>query len=227
MTKPADPQFRSISSGNKRWLPKEDDRLLDMVREKEDWVKIAKTFNRTFASVQNRFRYLKNSQIRAATIRPRLLTRAQDASLEPDLTCGALSSPGRRVLELVKGLSVPPASRARSPLTRTDFVIAAVIREILLMRLNSNEGWLRVTVSVIRSKTHGIGREALRCVIDDLESRALIERHVGYLGMPGLPNEARSGRIIWIRASSRLVDLCDRQGINSINLFTHFPSLRA
>jgi Myb-like DNA-binding domain len=217
--------FHNISSGNKRWLPEEDDRLIALVQEKQDWVEIARTLSRSFISVQNRFRCLKKIRSHHSAITPPVSTRSQDASLEPDLTCGALSRAGRRVLELAKSRSLLPSGKKGSSLTRTDFVIAALIRELLLTRLKSDGGWLRVTISTTRSRTHGVGREALRSIIYDLERRGLLERHVGYLGTPGLPTAARSGRFVCIRASSRLKDLCEQQGVSGASLFTHFPSL--
>jgi len=223
------PRLLNRSSGGKRWSPEEDDCLLELVLRKEDWLDIATAFNRTFSSVQNRFRFLKSSQARASTISPLTSTRAEDPNLAPDLTCGALSRAGRRVLELVRkeiGRFQLQERETLVPLNEADLITGAVIREVLLLRLRTGTGWLRITVSRINAPEHGIGREACRGVINDLEKCALLERHVGYPGTLTLPQRAaRKGRLIWIRASPRLVDLCEKQGISAPNLFTHFPSL--
>lgn len=113
------------------------------------------------------------------------------------------------------------------PLKETDRFIGAVIWELRLLRLRADTEWLRITVSRVNAPESGIGREALRSVINDVEKSALLERHAGCPGTLALPQRAaRKGWLISIRTSSRGVDLCDRQGISASNLFTHFPSLR-
>lgn len=91
------PPDRSL--GGQRWTAEEDDRLLELVVSGQEWRTIAAALNRTFSGVQNRFRFLKGSQERAAPIVPRNLTRAQDRGLEPDWSCGAFSVAGRRIAE--------------------------------------------------------------------------------------------------------------------------------
>jgi hypothetical protein len=216
------------SSGGNRWSPEEDVRLLELVQGQENWIDIASAFNRTFSSVQNRFRFLKNSQARAWTIAS-TSTRAEDPNFAADLTCGAVSSAGRKTLELVRKEIRRPklqTGEKSEPLDETGLIIGAIVREVLLLRLRTDRGWLRIAVSRISAPEHGIGREAFRTIINDLEKCALLERLVGYPGTLALSQQvARKGRLVCIRASSRLVDLCERQGIRASNLFTHFPSL--
>lgn len=96
----------------------------------------------------------------------------------------------------------------------------------MLCRLNADEGWVRVTISRVSASQHGIPRDVFRNVVIGLEECAFIERLVGYPGALKLTGrEARRGRLVWLRAAPRLIDLCERHGINGSNLFTHFPSL--
>jgi hypothetical protein len=218
------------SSGGNRWSHEDDDRLLDLVRKKEDWSDIATALKRSFSSVQNRFRFLKSSQAHASTIVALISTRAEDPSLAPDLSCGALSRAARETLKLVRNDISRFQRQSREvsrPIDETDLIVGAIIREILLLRLRTDTGWLRFTVSRVRTTEHGFGREALRRAIRDLEKSGYCERLVGYPGALALVHQdARKGRLIWIRASSRLTDLCERQGIGASNLLTHFPSLK-
>jgi hypothetical protein len=214
----------------KRWSAEEDKNLLERVQRHEDWIDISKALNRTFVGVQNRFRFLRNTNAHASTIVAKISTRAQNPDTAPDLTCGALGKAGRRVLEAVKNDISQFYGRPQetpAPLDETDLMMGALIRELLLQRYSHVTGWLRITVSRINASEHGIGKMGFSRILDDLEKCAFLERTVGYPGALTLPNmAARQGRFVLIRASARLVKLCRQRRITASNLFTQFPSLR-
>jgi hypothetical protein len=221
------PPVRNRSLGGKRWSRKEDSRLLELVRQELDWLKIAGVLNRTFSSVQRRFQFLRSFDGRASTIVPKKLTRAErPGDPQADLTCGAVSRSGRQTLNLVRNAIRLRTRETFEPLKEIDLIICAIIRELLLLRLRADAGWLRITISRISAEEHGVGREVFRTLVSSFEKAALIERHVGYPGALALPQlSARKGRLLLIRASSRLIGFCEQQGVGISNVFTHFPSL--
>ena len=221
------PSAPDRSSGGKRWSVEEDERLLDLVRQEQDWRDIATAFGRSFSSVQDRFRFLKNSQACAASIVPRRSIRAKNPT-PPDLTCGAPSRAGRDLLSLVRNdidRRQMIAGEPRPLIDEIDLILGAIIREVMLLRSDAHMDWVRITVAEIRTHENGIGKEAMRAVINELEKRLWIERGVGYPGLVELPRQARIGRLILIRAAPRLLALCERIGISPPDLFNHFPSL--
>lgn len=210
----------------------DDSRLLEMVKSQVGWTDIAAALNRTFSAVQNRFRFLKalpkNSVLE---ISPRVATRAQESELEPDLSCGAMSVAARQfVQQLWAEILREPTRRSRLPSKVSEEAYAitgALIREALQMHLVSG-GWMKVTVSRVRSADFGVARESFRSIVECLEECSLLERHVGYLGAPSLGSStARRGRSVLLRASRRLVELSAQHGITQAILTTHFPSLRS
>jgi hypothetical protein len=211
--------------GGQRWTVEEDDFLLDLVKREQEWIVIAAELERSYSSVQNRFRFLKQSQEPAAPIVPLVRTRAWRPDSAPDLSCGALSVASRQVVgvlwEEIRHPHEPPEARDQ---VRT--IIGATVREVMLCRLTSGSDWLRITVSQVNAGDHGVPREAFRNIIARLEACGFLERFVGYLGALKLDrHEARKGRLVWLRAAPRLIDLCESHGINGSNLTTHFPSL--
>ena len=215
------------SLGGQRWTSEEDERLLELVRFKREWRDIAIELKRTFASVQNRFRFLKKSRDSAAEISPLVLTRAHDPTLEPDLTCGALSVAGREIIEelCAEMMRIGLMSR-REPTARfyeSRLALGALVRAVMLRR---HTGWLRITLSRVSSPKHGLSRGAFQNLVSSLEKTGMLERYVGYLNDLNLENpQARKGRSVYIRATALLQEMCARKGISSANLFTHFPSL--
>jgi Myb-like DNA-binding domain len=226
-TNPPKRQNRILASN--RWSLEEDTRLLELVQQKEDWGEIATVLKRTFSGVQNRFRFLKRTQAHAAAIVAKTSTKTQDPNSAPDLTCGSVSRSGRRVLEAVRteiSLLHGQAQKAAAPLNKTDLLIGALIREMLLLRYRNVTGWCRITVSRINNSEHGIGKTGLSRILDNLERCALLERTVGYPGVLALPHpDARRGRFVLLRASSRLINSCKQRRITASNVVTHFPSL--
>ena len=220
------------SDGGRRWTEMDDSRLLEMVKSQVVWTDIAAALNRTFSAVQNRFRFLKSlPENSALEISPRVETRAQERELEPDLSCGAMSVAARQfVQQLWAEILRVPTRRHRLPAKVSDeayAVTGALIREALQMHWASG-GWIRVTVSRVRSVDFGLARESFRSIVECLEECSLLERHVGYLGAPSLGNStARRGRSVLLRASRRLVELGAQHGITQAVVATHFPSLRS
>jgi hypothetical protein len=230
MIKPSkSPKTLNRSFASNRWSPEEDNRLLELVQQQLEWTDIANAMNRTFAGVQHRFRFLKSTLPGASAIVAKNSTRAQDAKSAPDLSCGAISKAGRRVVEAVKSEVSEFYGReiiVSGFLTDTDLIIGALVRELLLQRYRDVSGWLRITVSRITSSEHGIGIDRFCRVLDELEKSGLLERFVGYRGALALPRKvARQGRFVQVRASMRLIKICRDQRITASNLFTHFPSL--
>ena len=171
------PLVPSRSLGGKPWSRKEETRLLELVRQGQDWIKIAAALNRTFLSVQSRFRTLRSSDVRASTIVAKKLTRAERRdNPAPDLTCGAVSKPGRQALNFVRNAIGLQPCETFAPPDENDLVVCAVIREVLLLRLRADTGWLRITISHIRAAEHGIGKAAFGSMIDALEKAALPTR---------------------------------------------------
>ncbi len=96
----------------------------------------------------------------------------------------------------------------------------------MIKNVNKDAGWLRITISRVSAAEHGMSRDAFSNVIIALERGAFLERYIGYPGALKLEiPAARMGRPVVIRAARRLIDVCERQGINATNLFTHFPSI--
>jgi hypothetical protein len=220
-------RVRSRSSGGKPWSTKEENLLLKLVREGKEWSDIAAALNRTYSGVQMRFQTLRHSDLRALDVVPKKITRAERPELVADFTCGSVSKPGRRVINLVKGAIGLEASDPSAPLLEWDLVLGAIIRELLLLRLRADMGWLRITVSQISSAKLGVGREGLRRMLTGLENSGMIERFVGYPVTIAFSNRsARKGRLVLLRASPRLLDLCEQNGISAANLSTHFYSLK-
>lgn len=99
-TNPPKTPNRHLASS--RWSLEEDNRLLELVQQKEDWGHISIILKRTFSGVQNRFRFLKRTQARAVAIVAKNSTKTQDSNSAPNLTCGSVSRSGRRVLEALR-----------------------------------------------------------------------------------------------------------------------------
>ena len=215
------------SLGGQRWTIDEDERLLELVKCQREWREIAIELKRTFASVQNRFRFLKKSRVFASEISPLVSTRAQDPTLEPDFTCGALSAAGRKIVEVLcaEMMQIGMMSN-REPSARfyeSRLALGGLIRAVMLGR---HTGWLRITLSKVSAPKHGISRGAFANLLISLEKTGMLERYVGYLDDLNLKNlQARKGRPVYVRATALLQEKCERQGISSGNLFTHFPSL--
>jgi hypothetical protein len=223
------PRTLNRSLASNRWSAAEDNRLLELVQQQLEWIEIANAMSRTFAAVQHRFRFLKGTQPGASAIVAKISTRAQDANSTPDLTCGAVSKAGRRIVEAVKCEISKFYGREKNPpglLTETDLIIGALVRELILLRYRDAGGWLRITVSRIKSSEHGIGIDRFCRLLDELETCGLLERFVGYPGALALSRKvARQGRFVQVKASMRLVKICRQQRIAASNLFTHFPTL--
>jgi Myb-like DNA-binding domain len=214
------------SSGNKRWSPEDDRLLLKLVEHQQDWIDIAQSMSRSFISVQHRFRFLRATSPDASSVKAKISSRALDPMEVPDLTCGAPSKAARRLLHFIRKEISDRERAGNEPIDETDLIVGALIRELLTLRARNVSGWLRVTVSLVSSPEHGVGKMQFSRLLNDLELRGLIERTVGVPGALVLRDSAaRQGRFVLIRATLRLKLLCSRRGIGVVNLLTHLPTL--
>src|ERR1700761_4701175 len=91
---------RSLASN--RWSVEEDNLLLELIQQQYDWTVVAGAMKRSLRGVQHRFQFLKKNRLGGSAVVAKVSVRAQDERPAPNLTCGAISKVGRRVVEAVK-----------------------------------------------------------------------------------------------------------------------------
>jgi hypothetical protein len=157
--------------------------------------------------------------------------RGQQGFSQIDLTCGAITPPGR---QLIQGLwdklknDAAIAKRREPSALRSEVqcIIGAIVREAITSRDSDKaHRWARVAISRIRAEEVGTDSGVFRNLLGALHRQGLLETFVGYPGVLELGGGARHGRTTLFRAASRLVELCREHGITKDNASTHFPSL--
>lgn len=210
---------------SKRWSSEEDSQLLGMAARGDDWRLVAATLGRSFTSVQARFRLLKNSNDQ-----PRHRSKIETA--QADLSCGAMSRVAREIVEILWQEILRHKSQHdwQTPARLREEVFAAIgalVREVMRVHLDSEEGGLRLSFSKVGVDYGGISREAFRYCTIGLEKSNFLVRRVDSVGKLSLIHPAaRGGRRVRLIATSKLIDLFEERRIGEANLFTHFPSLQ-
>jgi transposase-like protein len=209
----------------RRWSPDEEARLVALAEKGYNSAAIAAILTRTFSSVQNRLRQLGRS------------TAEPDDPKEPkrdqrpmDLSCGAVSNGGRAVVESIWGAirddSAIVNRREPSRLSsEVQSVIGAIVREAIIST-DAKNGLARVAISRVRAETVGVGSGVFRNLLQALERQRFLQRSLGYPDTLKIDSAlAKNGRVSFLRAMPRLLELCARFDIRTDNIATHFPSL--
>jgi len=193
----------------RRWSPDEEARLVALAEKGYNSAAIAAILTRTFSSVQNRLRQLGRS------------TAEPDDPKEPkrdqrpmDLSCGAVSNGGRAVVESIWGAIRDDSAivNRREP-SRLSSEVQSVIGAI-------------VAISRVRAETVGVGSGVFRNLLQALERQRFLQRSLGYPDTLKIDSAlAKNGRVSFLRAMPRLLELCARFDIRTDNIATHFPSL--
>ena len=77
-----------------------------------------------------------------------------------------------------------------------------------------------------RAETVGVGSGVFRNLLQALERQRFLQRSLGYPDTLKIDSAlAKNGRVSFLRAMPRLLELCARFDIRTDNIATHFPSL--
>jgi hypothetical protein len=148
-----------------------------------------------------------------------------------NLKCQAISDAAMAVVSVLyesatafRAATIAKHNAYKKMKPRLQQVIGAIIRELLRERnRNGPNGWVKVSISRVRSAEVGISQAVFRTLLAGFEHEGFIERLSGYAGTLELMNSApRRGRTTRIRGTQALFRLCSKHDITIQNLSTHF-----
>jgi hypothetical protein len=221
------------NSQNTRWTDAEDERLITLIANDTSWRLIAAELKRSYRAVEKRASKLR----RLASETPALtgdvaIVRPKVHDPKPiNLTCLAISDAAMAVVSVLydKAMAYRAATIARTNKyqklkPRLQRVIGAIVRALLEERhRKETRGWVKVSISRVRSSQVGINVEVFQNLLAALEHNGFLERLNGYAGAMELSSpQARRGRVTRVRGTSKLFDLCAHHQIAADNAATHF-----
>jgi 23S rRNA pseudoU1915 N3-methylase RlmH len=224
------------NSQNTRWTDEEDERLITLIANDTSWRLIAAELKRSYQAVEHRASKLK----RLASETPALIGAAKGGATsrpnvrDPEsmnLACLTMSDAAMEVVSVLyhKAMAYRAATIARTNKyqklkPRLQRVIGAIVRALLDERhRKESPGWVKVSMSRVRSSQFGINAEVFQNLLAALEHDGFLERLNGYAGAMELSSpQARRGRVTRVRGTTKLFDLCAHHQITADNAATHF-----
>jgi hypothetical protein len=224
------------NSQNTRWTDEEDERLITLIAKDTSWRLIAAELKRSYLAVEKRASKLR----RLGSETPALTGDANGAAIvrpkvrdpEPmNLTCLTISDAAMAVVSILydkamayRAATIAQTNKYQKLKPRLQRVIGAIVRALLEERhRKESPGWVKVSISRVRSSQVGINVEVFQNLLAALEHNGFLERLNGYAGTMELSSpQARRGRVTRVRGTSELFDLCARRQITADNAATHF-----
>jgi hypothetical protein len=220
------------NSQNTRWTDAEDERLITLIAKDTSWRLIAAELKRSYRAVEKRASKLRRlaSETPALTGDVAIFRPKVHDPAPMNLTCLAISDAAMAVVSVLydKAMAYRAATIARTNKyqklkPRLQRVIGAIVRALLEERhRKETPGWVKVSISRVRSSQVGINVEVFQNLLAALEHNGFLERLNGYAGAMELSSpQARRGRVTRVRGTSKLFDLCAHHQITTDNAATH------
>jgi hypothetical protein len=224
------------NSQNTRWTDEEDERLITLIANDTSWRLIAAELKRSYQAVEKRASKLK----RLASETPALIGAANGgATFRPNvrdpesmnLACLTISDAAMEVVSVLyhkamayRAATIAGTNKYQKLKPRLQRVIGAIVRALLdEHHRKESPGWVKVSMSRVRSSQVGINAEVFQNLLAALEHDGFLERLNGYAGAMELSSpQARRGRVTRLRGTSELFDLCAHHQITADNAATHF-----